>query len=49
MSRSLNEELSNKIWSVDFFRKSLSRFHSELVKNQCAIERLILLLHELSL
>ena len=48
-ARSLNEELNNEIWSVDFFRKSLSRFHYELVKNQCAIERLILLLHGLNL
>lgn len=48
-ARSLNEELNDESWSVDFFRKSLSRLHPELVKNQCAIERLILLLHGLSL
>lgn len=48
-ARSLNEELKDERWSVDFFKKSLSQFSPELLKNQCAIEKLILLLHGLSL
>lgn len=48
-AKSLNEELNDESWSVDFFRKTLSKFHPELVKNQCAMERLILLLHGLNL
>ena len=47
-ARSLNEELKDERWSVDFFKKSLSQFSPELL-NQCAIEKLILLLHGLSL
>ena len=44
-ARLLNEELNDESLSVDFFRKSLLRLHSELVKNQYTMERLILLLH----
>ena len=47
-ARSLNEEIKDERWSVDFFKKSLSQFSPELL-NQCAIEKLILLLHGLSL
>ena len=50
----LNEELHHhddeeRLWSVDFIKESLSRFHSELVKNQCAMEKFMLSLHGLKL
>lgn len=47
----LNEELDDDIekWSIDFIKESFSRLHHELVKNQCAMEKLILLLHGLKL
>jgi hypothetical protein len=44
-----NKELSNKKWSADYFIKSLIQFHPKLVTNQCAMERLILLLVGLNL
>jgi hypothetical protein len=46
---SFNKELKDERWSVDYFKKSLARFHSKLVTNQCAMERLILLLIGLNL
>ena len=44
-----NKELNDEKWSADFFKESLKRFHPGLVSNQCAIERLILLLLSLNL
>jgi hypothetical protein len=41
----LNEEK----WSANYFKESLIRFHPGLVANQCAMERLILLLLGLNL
>jgi hypothetical protein len=46
---SFNKELYDERWSVDYFKKFLARFHSKLVTNQCAMERLILLLIGLNL
>jgi hypothetical protein len=46
---SFNKELNDERWSVDYFKKSLARFHSKLVTNQCAMEKLILLLIGLNL
>jgi very-short-patch-repair endonuclease len=49
---SFNQELiTNKesAWSVDYFKKSLTQLHPKLVTNQCAMERLILLLVGLNL
>jgi very-short-patch-repair endonuclease len=47
---SFNKELNNKKWwSVDYFKESLTRLHAKLVTNQCAMERLILLLLGLNL
>jgi hypothetical protein len=37
------------MWSVDNFKESLARLHDKLVTNQCAMERLILLLLGLNL
>lgn len=39
----------NEKWLVDYFKESLKRFHPGLVSNQCAMERLILLLLGLNL
>lgn len=44
-----NKKLNDKSWSVEFFRVSLSQYHPELSKNQCAMEKLILVLHGLNL
>jgi hypothetical protein len=44
-----NKELDNEKWSPDYFKESLIRFHPGLVINQCAMERLILLLLGLNL
>lgn len=49
---SFNQELiANKesVWSVDHFKQSLTQLHPKLVANQCAMERLILLLVGLNL
>ena len=44
-----NKELNDEKWSADYFKESLRRFHPALVTNQCAMERLILLLLGLNL
>ena len=44
-----NKKLNDESWSVEFFKESLSQYHPELVKNQCAIEKLILVSHGLNL
>jgi hypothetical protein len=44
-----NNELNDEKWSADYFKESLRRFHHGLVSNQCAMERLILLLLGLDL
>ncbi|HYZ95149.1 MAG TPA: DUF559 domain-containing protein [Nitrososphaeraceae archaeon] len=44
-----NKKLNDENWSVEFFRESLSQYHPELSKNQCAMEKLILVLHGLNL
>jgi hypothetical protein len=41
-----NKELA---WSIDYFKQSLTQLHPNLVTNQCAMERLILLLVGLNL
>jgi very-short-patch-repair endonuclease len=49
---SFNQELiTNKesAWSVDYFKQSLTQLHPKLISNQCAMERLILLLVGLNL
>jgi very-short-patch-repair endonuclease len=48
---SLNNELNadEGRWSAEYFKDTLTRFHPELVKNQCAMERLILSLIGLTL
>jgi very-short-patch-repair endonuclease len=48
---SFNKELKNDEmrWSVDNFKESLTRLHPKLVTNQCAMEKLILLLLGLNL
>ena len=40
----LNDELDDDVerWSIDSIKESLSRFHPELVKNQCAMEKFML-------
>ena len=40
----LNEEIDDDVkrWSIDSIKESLSRFPSELVKNQCAMEKFTL-------
>lgn len=48
-AKSFNEQLNDERWTVEFFRESLSQYDTELVKNQCAMEILILLLHGLNL
>src|SRR5215216_2275447 len=45
----LNKKLNDESWSVEFFRESLTQYHPELAKNQCAMEKLILVLHGLNL
>jgi very-short-patch-repair endonuclease len=44
-----SKELNDEKWLADYFKESLKRFHSGLVSNQCAMERLILLLLGLNL
>ncbi len=44
-----NKKLKDESWSVEFFRESLLQYHPELAKNQCAMEKLILVLHGLNL
>jgi very-short-patch-repair endonuclease len=44
-----NKELNDGKWTADFFKESLRQFHPGLVSNQCAMERLILLLLGLNL
>jgi very-short-patch-repair endonuclease len=44
-----NKELNDERWTADIFKESLKRFHLGLVSNQCAMERLILLLVGLNL
>ena len=44
-----NKELNDEKWSANYFKESLKRFHPGLVSNQCAMERLILLLLGLNL
>jgi very-short-patch-repair endonuclease len=44
-----NKELNDEKWTAEYFKESLKRFHPGLVSNQCAIERLILLLLGLNL
>ena len=46
-NKKLNED--KKSWSAEFFKESLLRFHPELVKNQCAMEKFMLSLHGLKL
>jgi len=48
---SLNNELNadEERWSAEYFKDTLTRFHPELVKNQCAMERLILALSGVTL
>jgi hypothetical protein len=41
--------LNDEKWSANYFKKSLVQFHPQLVSNQCAMERLILLLLGLNL
>jgi very-short-patch-repair endonuclease len=44
-----NKELNDEKWTANYFKEFLIRFHPQLVTNQCAIERLILLLLGLNL
>lgn len=44
-----NKELNDEKWLADYFKESLTRFHPGFVANQCAIEKLILLLLGLNL
>jgi hypothetical protein len=44
-----NKELNDERWTADIFKESLKQFHLGLVSNQCAMERLILLLVGLNL
>jgi hypothetical protein len=44
-----NKELNDEKWTADYFKESLRRFHPGLVSNQCAMERLVLLLLGLNL
>jgi hypothetical protein len=47
---SFNKEINDEMWwSVDNFKEYLTRLHPKLVTNQCAMERLILLLLGLNL
>ena len=41
--------MNDEKWSANYFKKSLIQFHPQLVSNQCAMERLILLLLGLNL
>ena len=44
-----SKELNDEKWLADYFKESLKLFHPRLVSNQCAMERLILLLLGLNL
>jgi very-short-patch-repair endonuclease len=44
-----NKELNDEKWSANYFKESLRQFHPGIVSNQCAMERLILLLLGLNL
>lgn len=44
-----NKELNDEKWTAEYFKESLIRFNPGLVSNQCAMERLILLLLGLNL
>jgi very-short-patch-repair endonuclease len=44
-----NKELSDEKWTANYFKESLKRYHPGIVTNQCAMERLILLLLGLNL
>jgi very-short-patch-repair endonuclease len=44
-----NKELNDEKWTADYFKESLTQFHPQLIANQCAMERLILLLLGLNL
>ena len=44
-----NKELNHEKWTANHFKESLIRFHPQLIANQCAMERLILLLLGLNL
>lgn len=48
---SFNNELTTNdaVWSVDYFKQSLTQLHPKLVTNQCAMEKFILLLLGLNL
>jgi very-short-patch-repair endonuclease len=47
---SFNKELNDEMWSsVDYFKESLTHLHPKLVTNQCAMEKLTLLLLGLNL
>lgn len=37
-----NKKLNDERWTVQFFRESLSQYHPELIKNQCAMEKFML-------
>ncbi len=37
-----NKKLNDESWTVQFFRESLSQYHPELIKNQCAMEKFML-------
>jgi very-short-patch-repair endonuclease len=48
----LNKELNSddcQRWTAEYFKEALGQFHPKLVTNQCAIERLMLLLNGLNL
>ena len=48
----LNKELNSddyQRWTAEYFKEALGRFHPNLVTNQCAVERLMLLLNGLNL
>jgi very-short-patch-repair endonuclease len=44
-----NKELNHEKWTANYFKEFLRLFHPQLVTNQCAMERLILLLLGLNL
>jgi len=48
---SFNKDLirNEEAWSVDYFMQSLTKLHSKLITNQCAMEKFILLLLGLNL
>ena len=48
LNKELNSDDSQR-WTAEYFKEALGRFHPELVTNQCAVERLMLLLNGLNL